>query len=166
MTSLSEIAIGRRAVDFIRSRLECGHYLASAMLPLLAHFADTASTFLPAVLPAVEIENFRTGGKVPQVAPTLTASGSRIAPLADAYAALTDLIEKCLSESSRHVVVIENANAQRGYPYLASRKSRLNSMQSRNTHSSSSLARMTARASCSCANNNRTPSKRVGAFVL
>jgi len=120
-----EIDVGPGGIDFIRSRLECGHYLAHALLQALPQYVGRVSTFVPSSLPATDVENFRAGGKLPQASPKPYEVGSLIAPVTTAYGVLADVMEKYLAESPQHVVVIENSNAERAYPYVARFKSRV-----------------------------------------
>lgn len=56
-----EVSLGPRAVDFVRSELECGHALAKAVLSGLPMHSWVASTFVPR---GVLWTNWRTSGAV------------------------------------------------------------------------------------------------------
>lgn len=122
---LIEIVLGEPAVEYVRSRLQYGHYLAGAVASRLGQFQGAASTYLPEGLPAAAVEDFRSGGKVTHGVSWTSPNGSVTVGVGNTYSALADLIESHLNESAGNAVVVENANAKRGDLYLARLKSRL-----------------------------------------
>lgn len=121
---LIEFDLGPGATEFVRSRLECGHALAQALMAHLPDFTGRASTFVPSGVDAASLTDFMAGGKLPR-APAMRVEGTLIAPVRNAYYVLSRLIERYAAAGPERAAIIENANARKGDPSLVTRRSRL-----------------------------------------
>jgi hypothetical protein len=84
MTTNSHIieeVLGPSAIDYVRSQLECGHSLASAMLNRLLMLAGTASTFVAPGNSVAALEDFHSGGKLKQEPATIRTANSTLPSL-------------------------------------------------------------------------------------
>ena len=118
----SKVDLDGPGIDFIKSKLTLGLYLARSVLAQTPLSEFTCFTYLPAYVKRDEAYSFDAGGKIhPRSQPTLVMQeGKRWfkQKAEDSDDILQRIIQEFLSQSSTNICVIEDASAEPTYPYL------------------------------------------------